>query len=460
MKSLLLSWVFLFISYTVFCMPIQGKVKVGEKGLSQIIITDGYQFTQTDKQGNFKLDTDKNAKFVYLITPSGYTANYTSGTPEFYQNLQTDQTEYIFNLTPNNITENHTLIAIADVQTRSNEQFERFQRESIPDLKETISSHNSNSQVIGISLGDIVWDYFDHFPIYKKEMSLLQIPFYPVIGNHDHNAAITDDKASAQNYETYFGPTYYAFQMNDVFCIVLDNILYTGNKKYTEALTNEQITWVKGLLNYLPKQASIIIASHSPFHYANRGFIPGGEELLNILQGYHVELISGHTHLNSNHEIKNGIIEHNIGAICGTWWTAEENRDGTPNGYGVFDISNNKIKWYYKSVGHNRNWQFKLYPQGTVTEKKNSIIAKVWNWDPSWNIKWYEDGIDKGQMQRYDGFDPDYLQYVANLKTEKHTKPQQTFFYFEATPSPNAQYIEVEVTDRFGTTFPRQKINL
>ena len=43
MKSLLLSWVFLFISYTVFCMPIQGKVKVGEKGLSQIIITDGYQ---------------------------------------------------------------------------------------------------------------------------------------------------------------------------------------------------------------------------------------------------------------------------------------------------------------------------------------------------------------------------------------------------------------------------------
>lgn len=99
-----------------------------------------------------------------------------------------------------------------------------------------------------------------------------------------------------------------------------------------------------------------------PFYYADRGIIPGGEELFGILKNHPVSLISGHTHLNSNHEIKPGIIEHNIGAICGTWWTADENRDGTPNGYDVFEITGSEIEWFYKSVGHERNWQFKVFP--------------------------------------------------------------------------------------------------
>ena len=149
-------------------------------------------------------------------------------------------------------------------------------------------------------------------------MARLKIPFYPVIGNHDHDKEILSDKASAHTYEKYFGPAYYAFQLGKVYCIVLDNILYEGNKKYTEALTEEQIQWVGQLLKYLPENAPILIATHSPFYYADRGIIPGGEELFGILKNHPVSLISGHTHLNSNHEIKPGIIEHNIGAICGT----------------------------------------------------------------------------------------------------------------------------------------------
>lgn len=291
-------------------------------------------------------------------------------------------------------------------------------------------------------------------------MARLKIPFYPVIGNHDHDKEILSDKASAHTYEKYFGPAYYAFQLGKVYCIVLDNILYEGNKKYTEALTEEQIQWVGQLLKYLPENAPILIATHSPFYYADRCIIPGGEELFGILKNHPVSLISGHTHLNSNHEIKPGIIEHNIGAICGTWWTADENRDGTPNGYDVFEITGSEIEWFYKSVGHERNWQFKVFPRGTVKEKPNSVIAKVWNWDKKWQVKWYEDGAAKGAMQRFNGYDPDYLEYVGRLKTEKYTQPQESFFYFEATPSEKAREIEIEVTDRFGHIFPRQKVVL
>ena len=51
-------------------------------------------------------------------------------------------------------------------------------------------------------------------------MARLKIPFYPVIGNHDHDKEILSDKASAHTYEKYFGPTYYAFQLGKVYCIV------------------------------------------------------------------------------------------------------------------------------------------------------------------------------------------------------------------------------------------------
>ena len=66
----------------------------------------------------------------------------------------------------------------------------------------------------------------------------------------------------------------------------------------------------------------------------------------------------------------------------------------------------------------------------------------------------------KGAMQRFNGYDPDYLEYVGRLKTEKYTQPQESFFYFEATPSEKAREIEIEVTDRFGHIFPRQKVVL
>ena len=67
-----LSAAFLILSHAAFCMPIRGQVKAGNKGLSHVVITDGINFTQTDTKGNFLLDTDQEARFVYLLTPDGY----------------------------------------------------------------------------------------------------------------------------------------------------------------------------------------------------------------------------------------------------------------------------------------------------------------------------------------------------------------------------------------------------
>lgn len=458
MKHLSTLIALLFLGYAAFTMPIEGIVKAGKEKLAGVLVTDGYQFVKTDAKGKFKMDTDEKANFIYLITPDGYVAPYESGTPEFWLPLTQKQEKYQFNLIPTGKSEKCVLIAIADVQTRDDKQFDRYREQSIPDLKATIAGYPQNTRVMGISLGDIVWDHFEHFPVYKKEMATLGIPFYPVIGNHDHDQEIMSDKGSAETYEKYFGPGDYAFQYGDSYVIVLDNILYSGIKKYKEALTDEQIEWVKALLQFIPKGSQIVVATHSPFHFKNKGSIQGTDKLLAALKDYKTDLISGHTHLNSNHEIAPGVTEHNIGAICGTWWTADVNRDGTPNGYCVLEMSNGQLQWYYKSTGHDRNWQFKVYPENTVKERHDAIMAKVWNWDPQWSVKWYEDGLLKGEMERSDCYDPDYLNYVEQSGLKKYTQPVESFFYFFAKPSGNARNIEVEVTDRFGNTYPRQSI--
>ena len=120
--TICLSAAFLILSHAAFCMPIRGQVKAGNKGLSHVVITDGINFTQTDTKGNFLLDTDQEARFVYLLTPDGYVADYQSGTPEFYLPLDPEKEDYIFQLTETGKRSHHTLLAIADVQTKTDEQ--------------------------------------------------------------------------------------------------------------------------------------------------------------------------------------------------------------------------------------------------------------------------------------------------------------------------------------------------
>ena len=42
--------------------------------------------------------------------------------------------------------------------------------------------------------------------------------------------------------------------------------------------------------------------------------------------------------------IKNGIYEHNHGTVCGGWWTGPICEDGTPRGYGVYEVDGTTLK--------------------------------------------------------------------------------------------------------------------
>ena len=123
--------------------------------------------------------------------------------------------------------------------------------------------------------------------------------------------------------------------------------------------------------------------------------------------------MSGHTHYMRNEPtLSSGVYEHVHAAVCGAWWNANVNGDGSPNGYGVYDIEGNTIKnWYYKGVNtymDDVSYQIRLYrgnhksggPKGYYAQQHGDgvLLANVFNADPTWKVKVYEDGKYSGDM--------------------------------------------------------------
>ena len=82
--------VILLLALFLACMVseariVKGRVTSGRKKLSSVVVTDGRNFTQTSRRGTFTLEICDSAEFVYIVTPSGYTADWSEGSPAFYR---------------------------------------------------------------------------------------------------------------------------------------------------------------------------------------------------------------------------------------------------------------------------------------------------------------------------------------------------------------------------------------
>lgn len=441
---------------------IKGTVKGDGKALGEVIVTDGFSFSVTDSNGNYAIDLNSKAEFVYLLTPKGYVADFTSGVPQFFQRIDPNKKQYNFSLQKmQGDPERFAMITMADTQLDTEADTKRFFSETLPDIKETLSQY-SGIQTAGIILGDISWDVYIQNMSYKEFAKQLNIPIYPVIGNHDFDKYmnITSNADFAHIYKAEFGPLYYAVQLGDVYYIILNNINYFGNKRYKTTLEFEdQMKWLELLLNcVLQQDKQLVIAMHAPMKPSpEHPLIDGGEKLIKmVMNKFQATIISGHYHRNSNTDLGAGITEHNLGAVCGTWWNGDTGSDGSPNGYQVFEGNKNKISWYYKATGQKRNWQFKTYPKGSIMERPNAVVAKVWNWDKNWRIRWYEDEKFMGDMEQFYSYDPDYLAHLNGRRAVADYEPARTNHYFSATPSITAKKIKIEVTDCFGEAYTEE----
>ena len=136
MKRILLALALMSAFVTAEARKVTGSVKCGENKLEGVIVTDGTNFTKTLKSGKFTFDIDDNAEFVFIITPAGYVADWSSGVPAFYMPAA-GVSRFDFQLTRTAGGDDYTIVAMADTQTKSDEHFAQFAGKPLNDICKT-----------------------------------------------------------------------------------------------------------------------------------------------------------------------------------------------------------------------------------------------------------------------------------------------------------------------------------
>lgn len=482
------------------------------KPLAGVVVSDGVRVTQTDTEGIYALDSDKELGYVFISIPSGYmTAADACAIPQFFAHTAkpAGQSErHDFTLTPVDNTR-HTVIAATDHHLADRESLDvtQFTAEGgfIDDVKAVAAT--TASPVYSICMGDMSWDEYWHkrnfmLPEFRSlyERYTFPCPVFNAMGNHDNDPYCASDEAASAAFRREIGPTYYSFNLGQLHYVVLDNIIYvnTGGREgaigkldYEVRIDDRQLAWLRAdLATVADKSAPLIIVMHAQLHWWYRGsegvswkyaFTRGAGCLVDALAGFsEVHLVTGHSHM--NFRLLNGNLrEHNIAATSGTWWwtgqihsdyTINTCRDGSPGGYEVFEVDGRDIRWHYKGIGLEDDYQFRAYdmnevlknerirssgdftPEGTAggmndAYGENDILVNIWGWQPDWTVRVTENGQQLRGV-RVIGKDP-----LHKITYTRSTVPFQTAYnphmwrYRASGPSTT---VRIEVTDSFGRT--------
>ena len=430
---------------------IKGRVTDGGKGIPNVAISDGYTVVTTNKDGIYSIRPNALATNIFLSTPSGYEFKTDYQVARQYETLGS-KNAYDFKLKKLKKNDSkHNFIIWADPQVKTKKDVKQMMDTSVPDVKQLIKEMGPDALVHGVCVGDIVWDNHALFPDYNNAVAQMGIPFFQALGNHDMDYRMGGDETSDKTFKEIYGPTYYSFNRGKAHYIVLDDVRYLGTERlYDGYISEAQLAWMAQDLQHVSKDQLVIICLHIPVHNG----VKNRDAFYAILEGHqNVHIMSGHTHYNVN-KIQNGIYEHNHGAVCGAWWTGPICSDGTPRGYGVYEVDGTKLKWYYKATGKPKEHQVSVYME-TLTNQKR-FIANVWNWDPEWKVVYELDGKLMGEPEKIDGYDPLSVELYKGEKlpiTRSFAEPHRTNHLFMAHFNPSVKKVKVIATDRFGEKF-------
>jgi hypothetical protein len=419
--------------------------------------------------GTFELLTNSSRQYVHLSLPSGYQIpTGPSGTASHYKPLKPDGTgemDAVWDLAPLQVPDrSHAFLLLADPQTLDMDDVGLFHTRTVPDVRSTLKTLGT-VPVFGVGCGDIMYDRLEYFPRYEEGVKTMGIPCFQVLGNHDVEVLSKTDEASAATFMRYFGPTYYSFDRGEIHYVVMDDVFWLGDG-YVGYIDQQQLDWLKADLSHLEEGRTVVLFMHIPPYSTQH--IRGGREkpgrsvvvvnrelLYRILEPYQSHVIAGHMH-EIEHPVDQGVRIHVCGAVCGAWWTGPICGDGTPNGYGIFEVEGERVSWRYKSTGMPLHEQMRVYPAGSDSSGPDQILANVWDADSSWRVVWYEDGERRGEMKRHRGHDPLSVKLHRGPDLPlKHTwvEPYTTDHLFTAPASPGAREILVEATDGEGRIY-------
>ncbi len=446
---------------------VRGQVRTaGGRGLVGIRVSDGRSVALTDAEGTYTLLADRRQPFVFASVPAGHAIPQGAmGSAQHYQALNTaEEQTAVFQFEPlEESDEKHAFLVLADPQTQDAYEMELLHAETVLDVQQTLSGLGTSA--FGVGCGDLMFDDLSLFPEYERAVRTMGIPFFQVVGNHDLDFDAPTDEGSTRTFRQRFGPTYYSFDRGEVHYVVLDDVVWLGNQ-YAGYVDGLQLSWLEADLATVERGRTVVVFLHIPL--LSTGSVrtgagkpsPGGavgnrEAIYALLAPFNAHVMSGHTH-ETEHLFEGGVHEHIHGTVCGAWWSGPICYDGTPSGYGVYEVSGSDLAWRYKSTGVADDVQLRAYGRGGDPSAPDEIVANVWNWDPEWQVMLYVDGMRRGPMARRRGLDP--------LSVHLHTGPDSparrgwvepvpTDHLFYAPVEAGASDVWVEATDRFGRVY-------
>ncbi|MBR4952638.1 MAG: calcineurin-like phosphoesterase C-terminal domain-containing protein [Alistipes sp.] len=355
------------------------------------------------------------------------------------------------------------LIVVGDTQPQTEEQFERLEREVVPNIELIIKEYRqkSNLPIIVLITGDVVWDNMAFLPRLKELFSSLDVELITVIGNHDHDRNTEgDESAKEQAYKAAFGARYKSFTLGDTRFILLDNILYHSYENYSIELDKEQQKWLRGVAKDIAKNERVAICMHAPAYSFREGkMLPYARDIMRMFRGHELHFITGHRHRHATVELDKNSIEHSVAQVCGNLWFAPLCTDGTPPGVLCIEERNDVWQWHFRTFDKEQQ-KLRIWHEGEVKDNEEYVVVKVIGWDNQHRVEWSENGVKMGAMEQITILDPDYIYYVENeadyndtimQRLRRSAHPHSHYFRCKRT-SPDSE-ITISVTDRFGREF-------
>ncbi|MDB5229638.1 MAG: metallophosphoesterase [Chitinophagaceae bacterium] len=431
----------------------RGKVLSKGKGVKGVVVSDGYSVITTDSLGKYEFEWNSDATAVFISTPAGYAFANENNIARHYRLVQDVMDKEVdFDLVPLNKSDNeHEFLIWADPQVKNMKDVGKMLKQSVPDVQNWVAAKTAGELLHGICVGDIVWDSHELFPQYEKAVAQMNIPFFSCIGNHDMDYNNGGDETSDDTFQKLYGPCDYSFNRGKVHYVVMDNVRYMGkDREYDGFFAERQLNWLKKDLSFVPADHLIIFCAHIPVHSG----VKNKQDLYNVFGDRKVHIMTGHTHYHVN-DLNNNIYEHNHGTVCGAWWTGPICTDGTPCGYGVYKVVGTELSWFYKSVGQKADHQISASVITTDSGTKQ-IVVNIWNYDPAWKNEYKVNGISKGSLEQFTGYDP--VAYGAFLgpnmpAARGFAEPKLTDHLFRAVLPAEAKEVVITATDRFGKEY-------
>ena len=499
---------------------VYGIVSSAGVGVENVVVSDGAEVTVTNEKGIYQLKSAKKWGYVFISVPSGYEVPSVGVLPQFHRALKNsaDVVERAdFKLEKVDGQDSYKIFMLGDMhlanRTGDLGQFAQF----TSDLTDYMTRHKGE-KMYALTLGDMTWDLYwysnsYYFPQYLNTVNsqIKNLQIFHTMGNHDNDFQTRSDYDAAVKYVDQICPTYYSFNIGKVHYVVMDDIdcsSYDGStsRNYVKSLSAEQLDWLAKDLSYVAKTTPVVVAMHAQVFYpTTSGFKIDHDQvntlrLFDILDGYTVRFVTGHTHKLFNVTPDAPIVdghnfrEYNSGSVCASWWWSGNltpgihiGTDGTPGGYGIWDVTGTDFQCLYKSTGWPEEYQFRSYDLNNVhfsmadvplmpsdisasvknaymqyvnaypQNNDNEVLINIWNWNSDWTLSVVDENRKMLPYTEVWAYDPLHIAALS-VKRFNNAKLTQTpsfitdkFTHFFKVKADDADTdLVITVKDEFG----------